>query len=154
VLVLEFATVIQLTEEYFAPGSLGQFNLQISVDVVNHQTETWEASDYELLIMTMNTGVFVNEKGTSSTFTGLLTKQDVLSAATQQPYTHSEIRRFVGGSFLSGLKSAMGWVNSKLPFVKNVLNNIPNQYAQTGANVLGALGYGKGETGKLADRLM
>ena len=104
--------------------------------------------------MTMNTGVFVNEKGTSSTFTGLLTKQDVLDAALQPPYTHSEIDRFVGGSFLSGLKSAMGWASSKLPFVKNVLNNIPNEYAKTGANVLGALGYGKGEAGKLADRLM
>ena len=108
ILVLDFATVIQLTEEYFAPGSLGQFNLQISVDVVNNQTTQWTKDQYELLIMTMNTGVFVNEKGTSSTFTGLLTKQDVLAAATQQPYTHSEIRRFVGGSFLSGLKSAMG----------------------------------------------
>ena len=104
--------------------------------------------------MTMNTGVFVNEKGTSSTFTGLLTKPDVLAAPTQQPYTHSEIRRFVGGSYLSGLKLAMGWVSSKLPFVKGVLNNIPNEYAQTGARVLGALGYGKGDTGELADRLL
>ena len=51
-------------------------------------------------------GVFVNEKGTSSTFTGLLTKQDVLDASLQPPYTHSELDRFVGGSFLSGLKSA------------------------------------------------
>ena len=107
-----------------------------------------------MCIRDRNTGVFANERGTSSTFTGLLTKQDVLAAATQQPYTHSEIRRFVGGSFLSGLKSAMGWVNSKLPFVKNVLNNIPHEYAKTGANVLGALGYGKGDAGKLADRLM
>jgi hypothetical protein len=41
ILVLDFATVIQLTEEYFAPGSLGQFNLQISVDVVNNQTTLW-----------------------------------------------------------------------------------------------------------------
>ena len=48
----------------------------------------------------------------------------------------------------------MGWVSSKLPFVKNALNIIPNQYAQTGANLLGALGYGKGEAGTLADRLM
>ena len=48
----------------------------------------------------------------------------------------------------------MGWVSSKLPFVKGVLNNIPNQYAQTGAKVLDALGYGKGGPGKLADRLM
>ena len=154
ILVLDFATVIQLTEEYYAPGSLGQFNLQISVDVVNNQAVQWTKDQYELLIMTMNTGVFVNEKGTSSTFTGLLTKQDVLDASLQPPYTHSEIDRFVGGSFLSGLKSAMGWVSSKLPFVKNVLNNIPNEYAKTGANVLGALGYGKGGPGKLADRLM
>ena len=64
------------------------------------------------------------------------------------------MRRFVGGSFLNGLKSAMGWVSTKLPFVKGVLNNIPNEYAKTGANVLGALGYGKGDVGKLADRLM
>ena len=111
-LVLDFATVIQLTEEYFAPGSLGQLNLQVSVDVVNNQTAQWTKDQYELLIMTMNTGVFVNEKGTSSTFTGLLTKEDVITASQQQPYTHSEIRRFVGGSFLSGLKSAMGWVSS------------------------------------------
>ena len=154
ILVLDFATVIQLTEEYFAPGSLGQFNLQVSVDVVNNQTAQWTKDQYELLIMTMNTGVFVNEKGTSSTFTGLLTKEDVITASQQQPYTHSEIRRFVGGSFLNGLKSAMGWVSSKLPFVKGVLKTIPNQYAQTGAKVLDALGYGKGEKGKLADRLM
>ena len=96
----------------------------------------------------------MTEKGTSSTFTGLLTKQDVLTTATQQPYSHSEMRRFVGGSFLNGLKSAMGWVSSTPPFVKGVPNNIPNEYAQTGARVLGALGYGKGETRKLADRLM
>ena len=78
----------------------------------------------------------------------------MLTAATQQPYSHSEMRRFAGGSFINGLKSAIGWVTSKLPFVKGVLNNIPNEYAQTGAKVLGAVGYGKGETGKLADRLM
>ena len=154
ILVLDFATVIQLTEEYFAPGSLGQFNLQISVDVVNNQTVQRTKDQYELLVMVMNTGVFVNEKGTSSTFTGLLTKEDVIAASQQQPYTHSEIKRFVGGSFLNGLKSAMGWVSSKLPFVKGVLNNIPNQYAQTGAKVLDAMGYGKGGPGKLADRLM
>ena len=29
-LVLNFAEVIQLTEEYYAPGSLGTFNLQLS----------------------------------------------------------------------------------------------------------------------------
>ena len=41
-----------------------------------------------------------------------------------------------------------------MPMIKNVLSNIPHAYAQTGAKVLGALGYGKGDKNTLADRLM
>ena len=37
ILVLSFAEVIQLTEEYYAPGSLGSFNLQMAVTVQNNQ---------------------------------------------------------------------------------------------------------------------
>ena len=96
-------------------------------------------------------GVFVNEKGTSSTFISLLTKEDVIQASQQEPYTNFEMRRLIGGNFLNSLKSAAGWITSKLPMVKNVLNNIPHAYAQTGAKVLKALGYGKG--GKLMDHL-
>ena len=36
ILVLNFAEVIQLTEEYYAPGSLGSFNLQLSVTAQNN----------------------------------------------------------------------------------------------------------------------
>ena len=36
ILALNFAEVIQLTDEYYAPGSLGTFNLQIILDVVNN----------------------------------------------------------------------------------------------------------------------
>ena len=36
ILVLNFAEVIQLTEEYYAPGSLGSFNLQLQVTVQNN----------------------------------------------------------------------------------------------------------------------
>jgi len=83
ILILNFAEVIQLTEEYYAPGSLGSFNLQLQVTVQNNQNVTWRGSDYELVIMVMNSGVFVNERGTSSTFIGLLTNQDVLDALQQ-----------------------------------------------------------------------
>ena len=151
ILVLNFADVIQLTEEYYAPGSLGSFNLQVQLDVQNNHSTIWQSKDYEMVIMPMNTGVFVNEKGTSSTFIALLTKEDVIQASSQEPYTYHEVKRMVGGSFLSGLKSSLGWLSSKLPFVKNALGSINHPYAQTGANVLNALGYGKG---KLADRLM
>ena len=95
--------------------------------------------------MVMNSGVFVNERGTSSTFLGLLTKQDVLDSLQQQPYSSNEVRRMVGGGFLDNIRSAMGWIQGKLPAVRGVLEHVPHQYAQTGADVLKALGYCKGQ---------
>ena len=151
ILVLDFATVIQLTEEYYAPGSLGSFNLQVQVTVSNLQYDDWTSGNYEMIVMPMNTGVFVNEKGTSSTFIALLTKEDVIQASSQEPYTNYEVKRMVGGSFLSGLKSSLGWLSSKMPFVKQALSHIDHPMAKTGHNVLHALGYGKG---RLENRLM
>ena len=63
ILVLNFAECIQLTEEYYAPGSLGSFNLQLSVRVQNNHYEMWHSNAYDLAIMPMNSGVFVNERG-------------------------------------------------------------------------------------------
>jgi hypothetical protein len=154
ILVLDFASVIQLTEEYYAPGSLGTFNLQFSLQVQNNHYESWPQNNYELIVMPMLSGVFVNERGTSSTFISLLTKEDVIQASQQEPYTRYEIKRMIGGSFMDTIKSGLGWLSSKMPMVKNILNNIPHAYAKTGADVLGALGYGKGDRSRLADRLV
>ena len=144
ILVLNMGEVVQLTDEYYAPGSLGTFNLQISLDVINNHGETWPANTYEMIIIPLNTGVFVNERGTSSTFLSLLTKQDVLDSLTQTPYTNFEIHRLVGGSsFMDRVRSGMNWIHSKLPAVKSVLSNIPHPVAQTATNVLGAMGYGR-----------
>ena len=82
--------MIQLTEEYYAPGSLGTFNLQLQLDVVNNHPYTWKAGTYEMVIMPMLSGVFVNERGTSSTFISLLTKEDVIQASQQEPYTNRD----------------------------------------------------------------
>ncbi|MFM7985358.1 MAG: hypothetical protein ACKPKO_39200, partial [Candidatus Fonsibacter sp.] len=125
--------------------SLGSFNLQLQFTVENNQNEDWHGNEYELVVMVMNSGVLVNERGTSSTFIGLLTKQDVLDALQQQPYNSNEVRRMVGGGFLDNIRSGLGWIQSKLPTVRGVLEHVPHQYAQTGANVLKALGYGKGQ---------
>jgi len=148
-LVLDFASVIQLTDEYYAPSSLGTFNLQVQLGVTNNQTDTWPANSYEFIIIPMNSGVFVNERGTSSTFLSLLTKQDVLQALEQPAYTNFEVHRMVGGrSFMENLRSGLHWLRGKVneyaPHAKHLLQSIPNQYAQTGAAVLNALGYGKG----------
>ena len=154
ILVLNFAECIQLTEEYYAPGSLGSFNLQVTVRVANNHYDEWNANtQHELVIMPMSSGVFVNERGTSSTFLSLLTKQDVLDSLQQQPYSNFEIRRMVGGGFLDNIKSALGWVKGKLPAVRGVLEQVQNPYAQAGATVLKTMGYGKGNN-NLDNRLM
>ena len=143
-LVLNVGEINQLTEEYYAPGSLGTFNLQVTVQVQNNQNETWTKDSYEFLNMTMNSGVFVNERDTSSTFLSLLTMQDVLGSLQQQPYANYRIRRMVGGGILENIRSAMGWIQSKLPGIRGVFEHVPHQYAQTGAHVFKALGYGHG----------
>ena len=43
------------------------------------------------------------------------------------------------------MRSAIGWIQSKLPAVRGVLENVPHPHAQTDANVMKALGYGKGQ---------
>ena len=90
ILVLNFAEVIQLTEDFYAPRSLGPFNLQLRVSAQKHCDYEWAAHTAELIIMPMNCGVCVNEKGTGSTFTALLSKQDVLGTQGQQAYAQGE----------------------------------------------------------------
>jgi hypothetical protein len=124
VVILNFAEVIQLTEEYYAPGSLGSFNLQVAVTVVNNQAEAWTQGQWELFIVPMNSGIFVNERGASSVYTALLTEQDVLETSVQEHYSHGTVKRMIGGGFLNSLKSAMGWISSKLPHVRNALGKI------------------------------
>jgi hypothetical protein len=108
ILVLNFAECIQLTEEYYAPGSLGAFNLQLTLQVQNNQYYGWPAGGYELIIIPMNSGVFVNERGTSSTFLSLLTKQDVLDSLQQQPYSLRDPQN--GGRWLSGQRQVGPWM--------------------------------------------
>ena len=158
-LVLDFAEVTQLTEDYYAPGSLGSFNLQLQVSFENTQHEDWLAGNWELIVIPMNSGIFVNERGTSSVYTALLTKADVLDASDQEHHSHGTIKRLIGGSFHSGLKSARSWISSKLPFVRSVLGKIDHLVARAGHEVLKAVGYGRSGGGtsggnKLENRLM
>lgn len=152
-LCLEFGKDIQITEDFYAPGSLGNFNLQVLIDVVNWDDVAYSAGALEMVIITMNSGVFVCERGTSASYLGILTKSDVLDASSQEAYTASDVERMVGGGFLDSLKSVAGMVAPKaLPVAKALLGSMDNPYAKTGAEVLGALGFAK-PRGKLMDRI-
>jgi hypothetical protein len=155
-LVLAFGKDIQISEDFYSSGSLGNFNLQVNLTVKNNTGAVLSNAAYEIVLITQNSGVFCCERGTSSTFTGILTKQDVLDASEQEPYYHASVKRLVGGGFLDSLKSVAGNVLPVLPKLgKELLSNMDNKYAKAGASVLGALGAGRsGGKSRLADRLM
>lgn len=109
-LVLEFGHDIQLVEDFFAPGSLGNFNIQVQLTCesqYNVPVGGSNSTQLEMVMITMNSGVFVCERGTSSTYTGILTRADVLEASQQDAYTRSDVQRMVGGSFHDLLKSGV-----------------------------------------------
>jgi hypothetical protein len=139
-LMLDFAQAIQLTEDFYAPGSLGNFNLQLNLNVTNNSDE---AIAPEICLITMNSGLFVCERGQSSVFTGILTKQDVLDASQMRPYTRGDVRRMVGGSFLDTLKdigSALG--NVALNVAPKLIERAVGLGASGGGASGGALGMG------------
>lgn len=106
VLALSMGKHIEL-DDVFAPGSIGQFQLQFSVEIENYSSTAF-ASNCELVLITMNTGVFVLERGTSQTYTAILSRSDVLSASSMAAYKSSDVKRLVGGSMEDGFKSLVG----------------------------------------------
>jgi hypothetical protein len=150
-LVLQFGKDIQLSEDFYASGSLGNFNLQVNLQVYNQAAYPITP---EICLITMNSGLFVNERGTSSTYTGILTKQDVLDASAMEPYHMSDVKRMVGGGFLDNLKAVMGRF---LPKARQHLASMDHPYAKAASHALGSMGYGKsgggGSGGRLEDRL-
>jgi hypothetical protein len=138
VLTLDFARHIALSEDFYAPGSLGAFNLQIQVDYTN--TTGMEITP-EFNVLTMNSGVFATQNGQSSVYTGVLNKQQVLDASLQTPMGNSQLKRYVGGGFFDSIKAI---ASPLLSMAKPLLSAIPHPVAQTASNVLGALGLGKG----------
>ncbi len=147
-LVLEMSKDIQLVEDFYSAGSLGNFSLQINLSVTNQSSQP--IANSEIVLITMNSGIWVNERGTSTVYTGILTKQDVLDASSsQESYTRSDVKRLIGGGFLDTLKSVAGKVLPKLPSLAKVgLSLVPEntpmgKYAKMGEAGLSALGYGR-----------
>jgi len=108
-LILDMAKHLELQEPFYAPGSLGSFQLQFNVTVENYQYGTPYAIGNtnpgpafgpgpapEIVVIPVNSGLMVTEKGQTSCYSGILTKSDVLDSALQEPYGQMEIKRIVG----------------------------------------------------------
>jgi len=83
--------------DYLSCSSIGQFNFQFNINVTNYSGSTITP---EILIITANSGVFVNQAGSSVIYTGILTKQMVVDTKAEKsadPVQSAEYKRMVGG---------------------------------------------------------
>lgn len=104
VLALEFGRHIELDDVY-APGSIGAFQLLFKVEVENNTGLNIATENYELVLITMNSGVFAIERGTSQTYTAILSRADVLAVSSRPQYSKSGLARLVGGGVEDSVKA-------------------------------------------------
>ncbi|QIG59351.1 putative major capsid protein [Dishui Lake virophage 2] len=93
--------------DYISCGSLGNYNFQFQCSVTNQFGFTITP---EIIIIAVNSGIFVTQSGVSSVYTGILTKEMVLSAKSgsqASAMTSAEVSRMVGGRMLNGALTAV-----------------------------------------------
>ena len=100
---------------YLSNGSIGQFNLQINVSAINYTSNDITP---EIIVICCNSGVFTTIAGSSSIYTGLLTKQMVLDVASQQQGISSiSNNRLIGGALSDMISTNM----RDIPIVKSAI---------------------------------
>ena len=91
---------------YISSGSLGNYNFQFTLSVSNQYAS---ATPVEICVVCVNSGIFSTQQGVSAVYTGILTKEMVLSTVSsgQSSAIHSqEASRMIGGQLLNGALTA------------------------------------------------
>ena len=80
---------------YLSNSSIGNYNIQFKIDVINNTTDTFIP---EIVILTANSGILVNGEDNSDIYTGLLTRELIVNAVVKQDgIPSSSYNRLVGG---------------------------------------------------------
>lgn len=124
VLCLSFGKHIPITEDYYAPGSTGSFVLQFTLNLENYGLTN--VDQVEVVCCTINSGFLQLERGSSTIYTSLLSKQDVLETSQQEYHAQSDVHRMIGHGFLDRLRSTIGKINPKQIYdtAKNVYGTV------------------------------
>jgi hypothetical protein len=80
-----------------APGTLGNFSIQLNLRLDNSQGFFNAYSSYNLTIIAVNSGYFETVRGQSAVRKTILNMADVESASVSSGVTTSQLRRLVGG---------------------------------------------------------
>jgi hypothetical protein len=142
-LVLRFGKDIQLQSAQ-APSVVGNYTLQFTVRANNRFDVA--ASNITLFTMTVNSGFFETQSGSSRILKGVLTESDVINARENaSAITRTQLERMVGGSFWSKLGTALNKAKDVLmnPMVRQGIKTLGKQTPLKGL-IEGAekLGYG------------
>jgi hypothetical protein len=128
---------------YLSSSSLGQYQFQFNLQITNQYD--FAIDQPEICIVTVNSGIFATQQGTSQIFTGILTKEQVLRTKEQNPVPHLdsiEYKRMVGGKLSN---RGMGNV---MKMVKEYRSKMPMADARGGAMSGGAMSGGAISGGK------
>lgn len=138
--------------DYLSSGSIGQYNFQFNIGVTNNSGETITP---EICIICVNSGIFTTIAGSSNIYTGVLTKQMVLDAKTNDesvdPVSSVQYRRLVGGSMLDRIATA-----AKSPLGRSLISKGLSAASSAAQRYLGSgvpSGAGVGSGGSRLDRL-
>lgn len=118
--------------DYISSGSLGNYNVQFTVNVTNQFNEDISP---EIMLVCVNSSLFVTQMGVSSVYQGILTKELVLATKAEQtasPMTTMELARKVGGNLM----------NSALTGLRGMVKHHRHHRSGAGASGGGASGGG------------
>lgn len=140
VLALDFGTDIGLMSNQCA-GVIGNYQLGLRANFVNKSNDTFAPTLYCVVVYE---GVFNVNDGACSHMIGVLSPNDVLNAEIAPTGSYVESQDVYGGRFemmKKLFKKGHDYVKQH-KLISKGLSAIPHPYAQTGAKVASALGYG------------
>jgi hypothetical protein len=127
-LALAFGTDIQISDQYLSPGSIGQFSIQYNLNMIN---DTVFDIQYTLNTVFLYRGVFSSERSISSTYLGLLSKEQVMEASKLRPVRMGELQNMVGAGRSGGF---LGMLASLLP---GLISGVSSLFEKKGSGVSG-----------------
>lgn len=141
VLALQFGKDINL-QDYEASGSIGQYNLNFSVEYENNSAVQQEV---ELLVLLPQSGYISIERGISNTAVGLLSRTDVLQTSQGESMGYSQTMRMMGSGWWSDRWDDVKSVGKKLiPVARKALTaELPSYIANPLNKLAESKGYGK-----------
>jgi len=137
---------------YLSASSLGQYQFQFNLSVTNQYD--FAISQPEICIITMNSGIFATQQGTSQIFTGILTKEQVLRTKEQNPQSalsSVEYQRLVGGQMGNlGMGNVMDMVKKFSGMLPSQIKDVMKQFGIGGAHSGGATSGGAMSAGAMS----